>query len=209
MGKPLQNLDWPQIFAAEPGVSVAVISLAGEIEYCNAATYAMYRIKQPPSDEQAVQLSDAFHPEFVSEKLKWIANAIEANQPLRGNFIYNGRHLIVSMYPLTDRTPPAVLCVTIHNGRGDPGEMRSVSSEWIDLGDLSPLSQRELEVLILIGQGNSVPEVGKLLFRSPRTIERHKQTIGRKLGATSIADIVKVVANAGLTYDDTKLMRLT
>ncbi|WP_246145890.1 LuxR family transcriptional regulator [Rubripirellula lacrimiformis] len=81
-------------------------------------------------------------------------------------------------------------------------------SNLIDLGPLSILGKRELEVLILLGNGYSVPETARFLYRSPRTVERHKAEIGRKIGASTIADIVSVVCRAGLRPEHRNLTRI-
>lgn len=39
----------------------------------------------------------------------------------------------------------------MHDGRQHPSQVTEVETEYIDLGSLSPLSQRELEVFVLLG----------------------------------------------------------
>ncbi len=85
--------------------------------------------------------------------------------------------------------------------------IETVTSQYVDLGCLSALSNRELEIFILLGHGKSVPEVAKMLHRSPRTVERHKTEIGRKLGYSTLADIARAVGHLGLTCDHLQLER--
>ncbi|TWU41915.1 LuxR C-terminal-related transcriptional regulator [Novipirellula artificiosorum] len=100
------------------------------------------------------------------------------------------------------------LFISRRDGQEDSSEINTVSSQYIDLGCLSSLSKRELEIFILLGHGNSVPEVARMLHRSPRTVERHKTEIGRKLGYSSLAEIARAVGHVGLTYDHLQLERL-
>tara|TARA_R110002073_G_scaffold60209_24_gene151328 strand:+ start:10651 stop:11451 length:801 start_codon:yes stop_codon:yes gene_type:complete len=86
-------------------------------------------------------------------------------------------------------------------------DIETVTSQYVDLGCLSALSNRELEIFILLGHGKSVPEVAKMLHRSPRTAERHKTEIGRKLGYSTLAEIARAVGHLGLTYDHLQLER--
>jgi DNA-binding NarL/FixJ family response regulator len=50
---------------------------------------------------------------------------------------------------------------------------------------LARLSDRELEVFRLVGQGQSVRAIADAMFLSPKTIETHKEHIKQKLGLKS------------------------
>lgn len=54
-----------------------------------------------------------------------------------------------------------------------------------------PLSQREREVLRLIGEGKSSKEIGELLFISTRTVEHHRASIMKKLNLKNTAQLVR------------------
>jgi len=54
----------------------------------------------------------------------------------------------------------------------------------------------------------SVPRIAKLLFRSPKTIERHKSSITKKLNLHGQAELVAMITAMGLDLDATKLTRL-
>ena len=62
-----------------------------------------------------------------------------------------------------------------------------------------PLSPREREVLQLLAEGLSSPEIGKRLFVATTTIETHRRNIVRKLGIHSVADLTKYAIREGLT----------
>lgn len=59
---------------------------------------------------------------------------------------------------------------------------------------LENLSDRELEVFQLIGQGKSMSEIGTELHLSPRTIEVHRSRIREKLRIASAAELVSYAA---------------
>jgi two-component system response regulator NreC len=65
------------------------------------------------------------------------------------------------------------------------------------LHSLAGLSEREREVLRLIGQGYSNLEVAEKLDISPKTVATYRARIGEKLGLKSTADYVRFVANTG------------
>jgi DNA-binding NarL/FixJ family response regulator len=53
------------------------------------------------------------------------------------------------------------------------------------------LSNRELEVFWLIGQGRSTAEIAKQLNLSVKTVETHREKIKRKLGLTSAGQLMR------------------
>jgi DNA-binding NarL/FixJ family response regulator len=61
------------------------------------------------------------------------------------------------------------------------------------------LSDREAEVLVLLGRGHSSQEVADRLELSPKTVATYKARIAEKLGLKTTADYVKYVADTGLT----------
>lgn len=64
--------------------------------------------------------------------------------------------------------------------------------------DLSALTHREREVLRLIAEGLSVSEISKVLYRSGKTIQSHRLSIGRKLGARNRVELTRIAVEAGL-----------
>jgi DNA-binding NarL/FixJ family response regulator len=53
------------------------------------------------------------------------------------------------------------------------------------------LSERERDVLRLIAEGYSAPEIGEKLFISPKTVDTYKQRIHEKMGFAHRADYVR------------------
>ena len=49
------------------------------------------------------------------------------------------------------------------------------------------LSQRELQVLLLLVNGMGTTEMGRMLRISPKTVESHRASIARKLETTHVA----------------------
>ena len=59
---------------------------------------------------------------------------------------------------------------------------------------LEGLSDRELEVFQLIGQGKTMKEIGDELHLSPKTVEVHRAHIREKLKITSAAELISYAA---------------
>lgn len=72
----------------------------------------------------------------------------------------------------------------------------------LDLGALSTLTERELQVLRLIGLGLSTHEIAERLHRSKKTIEWHRVSLGSKLSATNRVELARMAMRAGLTWLD-------
>jgi two-component system nitrate/nitrite response regulator NarL len=60
------------------------------------------------------------------------------------------------------------------------------------------LSPREHEVLTLVADGHSAPDIGKLLFLSPATVKGHLQSLYEKLGVSDRAAAVAEGMRRGL-----------
>jgi len=61
------------------------------------------------------------------------------------------------------------------------------------------LSPREKEVLQLLAEGLSSPEIGKRLFVATTTVETHRRNLMHKLAIHSVADLTKYAIREGLT----------
>ena len=68
----------------------------------------------------------------------------------------------------------------------------------------SPLSRKELEVAILVAQGNSNKAIAAQLFNSERTIENHVQHIYNKLNIDSRPELALWMSQRGLLPESSK-----
>ncbi|MEO1236442.1 MAG: LuxR C-terminal-related transcriptional regulator [Planctomycetota bacterium] len=60
------------------------------------------------------------------------------------------------------------------------------------------MTPREKLVLSLIGRGFSIPQIADRLFRSVKTIETHRQSLGRKLGVSNRVELARIAIQTGL-----------
>jgi len=67
-----------------------------------------------------------------------------------------------------------------------------------DAVDLDTLSQRERQVLELVGEGLNNHDIGKKLGLSPKTVARHRERIMKKLNMHSRTEMVKFAIRTGL-----------
>jgi two-component system NarL family response regulator len=66
----------------------------------------------------------------------------------------------------------------------------------------SSLGSREREVLQLLAEGHSSPEIARRLHIAPSTVETHRRNIMRKLDVHSVAELTKYAIREGLTTLD-------
>jgi DNA-binding NarL/FixJ family response regulator len=75
----------------------------------------------------------------------------------------------------------------------------AVTGEERTLGKgLEVLSERELQVLELVAQGSTNPQIGTRLGISPKTVARHRERIMGKLNLHSSTELVKFAIRTGL-----------
>jgi DNA-binding NarL/FixJ family response regulator len=67
-----------------------------------------------------------------------------------------------------------------------------------DRARFDKLTDRERDVMRLVAEGYTAPEIGEKLFISPKTVDTYKQRINEKLGLTHRADYVKLALKLGL-----------
>ena len=197
-----------------PGIGVSITDADGQLLFVNDTAQVLF------SQESGVEylgknISDFHPPEFVQERLAMIRRVINERKPLVINHIYHGVGITSTVWPINDRTPPfnRVIVVTREHSKLQGVELENqietVGTDYIDLGPLDVLSQRELEVLALLGHGLSVPRTAAILHRSPKTVERHKASISEKLQVHGQAELVAIVNAMGLDVSDAHLKRLS
>ena len=78
------------------------------------------------------------------------------------------------------------------------GGLRKKAEHKDDRVKFEQLTQRERDVLRLVAQGFSAPEIGERLFISPKTVDTYKQRINEKLGLTHRSEYVQFALKLGL-----------
>lgn len=199
--------------AQTPGIGVSITDSHGKLLFVNNTSLVMFS-GDSNIDYLGKSISDFHPPKFVEERLALIQRVLKENKPLSIDHIYNGRRICSTVWPIRDHTPPydRVLVVS-RPGSIDaleqliPSEIETIETSYIDLGPLSVLTRRELEVAVLLGHGLTVPKVAATLHRSPKTIERHREAIGKKLSMHSQSELVHLITCMGLELKHIELQR--
>lgn len=78
---------------------------------------------------------------------------------------------------------------------------RNIKKE--DINSLSPLSDREREVLQMLSEGAKVTQIADTLSISSKTVETHRRNIMEKTGAKNQVELIKYAFKIGLIHYDT------
>jgi len=183
-------------------------------------------VAEAKNGEEAVALVDRFHPDVVVMDLSMNGmDGVTATKEIvaRGG---SSRVLILTMHPEEDYLVPlleagaagyvvksgadrelvdAVRAVAAGDIFVRPTAARVLAKGLIrkdpqerDRERFAKLTERERDVLRLIAQGYSAPEIGERLFISPKTVDTYKQRINEKLGLAHRADYVQFALRLGL-----------
>lgn len=90
---------------------------------------------------------------------------------------------------------------SVHRGRSFFSEKLSIDISPVDEGvtdRYETLTEREREVLHLVAEGHTSPEIAEKLFISPRTVDTHRSNLMAKLGIHSQLDLVRYALQRGL-----------
>ena len=198
------------VLASDPGVGFSVVDLAGVIRFANARATEMFLGVSP---EKAIgsTLDELYGRDWAAERITVLERVLGTGRPALLRHIRRGKQLQSTIRLLSSEqgSPQPVSVVTVE-GEHDPSfgdEFHVIESGIMDLGPLAPLTAREREVLSLVGHGMSTNQMAAALFRSPRTIERHLDSIRQKLHTASRLQLVSYATAAGLEVRDATLKR--
>jgi DNA-binding NarL/FixJ family response regulator len=178
--------------------------------------------------DQAVALVTAMRPDVVLMDIRMpgtdgleATRRIAADETLAGvrvlilttfeadEYVYQALRAGASGFLVKDTEPPELLQAVRIIARGDSLLSPSITRRLIaDIvarpeavvapADLSELTDREREVLTLVGGGLSNDEIAARLFLSPLTAKTHVSRIMSKLGARDRAQLVVTAYETGL-----------
>ena len=133
----------------------------------------------------------------------WRVAAIEAvdtGVPVREVGMVAGRWTRAAFRRLSlDTGEPGLLVVTTPIAEDDDAPHDARRAPCDDLGTLSGLTERELEVLRLIGLGMTSDQIAKELCRSAKTVQGHRNALGLKLGIDNRVELARIAIHAGVT----------
>lgn len=197
----------------DPLAAVAIIDSQGRMIYTNRqwdrVQTVAYGLGLDTLNGRLIE--EVFPPEQAREHRELLRRAASRRQPFVIRKCCAGRMYAVWTYPVFPPTRfstsqpvflfvvrPEIVDEDILEVCGDQ-IAAGVEFQHDDLGPLSVLTNRELEVLALIARGMSTKEMAGMLSRSVKTVESHRTSIGSKLKIDDRVHLAEVARRAGLT----------
>jgi DNA-binding NarL/FixJ family response regulator len=175
---------------------------------------------------QAIKLAESLKPDIVIMDISMPQmSGVEAVQCIKKTnpaikviifTMHSDRQYVIELFKLgisayvlkDDPMPDLLLAIDAVKGGGtyfSTGTPAILSKHIVELelktikkDKFQSLSRRELEVLCLLGEGQSIKEVAKKLFISPKTVESHKYNIFDKLKINNLAELTKIAIRKNL-----------
>lgn len=189
-----------------------ILELAGDIEIVGEAE----------TGEEAIEVVDAVRPDIVlMDKFMPGIGGFEASRRIlkRGSAkiicltVYSDMPLprkILELgaqgYLTKDCTPEEIIDAVRRVHRGEryiaPVIAQRLADESLRKGDqespMNALSERELQVLMLVTQGHGTQHISDILHLSPKTVSTYRSRIFQKLDADSDVELVRLAMRYGL-----------
>lgn len=197
---PALGLLW-EALAEDSGADIAIFDRDGCIRcVAGAGKFWPFTAANGPGK----RLDQFVSAEIASERQGLIARCCESMRPVAVDTSWRGAPARTVLRPFKASTGE-VLVLAVCRGTSDCAEAQkdhptvvTVKARAVDAGPLSKLTPREIEVLALIAQGHTTAAIAKMLFRSAKTIEAHRLSLGLKLRARNRVELARIAIRAGL-----------
>lgn len=159
----------------------------------------------PSTDIIGRYLAELLPERVAEERIALIDEAFETMCPVRVQGMLGGTWANSAYLPFkTSDGEPRVLIVTSDQAethlqprsRGAQDARRARHDDW---RHLDCLTDREREVLRLLGFGLSTREIAERLHRSVKTVQSHREALGAKLGVHNKSELARLAVCSGLT----------
>lgn len=192
---------------------VAIVDRDGKILFANDEVNRRYAEKLGGGSVVGRFISDITPPDFANEWLGFIRQVMDTGKPVLVDGMLSGIKIRSVLRPIRSGGKPYVLTITRnlmspYAVEPETREVRDVIvSKARDLGPLASLTDREMQVLTLIGEGLSTAAIAQKLHRSVKTVEWHRASLGSKLGVTNRVELARIAIRAGLCQISTDKAR--
>jgi DNA-binding CsgD family transcriptional regulator len=186
--------------AEDTNSPIVVLSAEGVVQYANAS---FARTLGLPGPVVGKRLNEIIPQASADERFAYLRQVLATGKPVVIDGIIHGQLRRSTMRPLgpDSHGNQRVLSTCRMLSDTDYRDGRAtgvVRAKHDDLGQLAALTQREFEILQLIGQGLSTADIAKKLHRSVKTIEWHRVSLGSKLGVTNRVELARIAIHAGI-----------
>ncbi len=189
-------------FDGVPGCAAVALDSSMRILWCNeefARVHGCTTAQAAGSD-----LASKIPAPMARERETLVRPALEEGKPVAFVQLDRGIRWLTRVWPLDPDAfgkPGVFMALKQGTVRRDPNAPASSLplAKVGDLGELDALTPRELEVFYHLAAGMTVAEIGDLLHRSPKTVERHLESLHRKMHFKNRAELVREAVERGVT----------
>lgn len=188
------------VLSTQPGLGAVIVNASGRVTYANDEA-ARVCLCATPENVIGNLVVDLFPSAVAAEISESIQRVISSDVQVIRRTVWGGKPLQTTFRALPSlEGGETMVLITTRIGSADSSHPNTEVAETkhVELGRLNVLTPRELEVLALMGEGRRIKEIAEILSRSPKTIESHKEGIGRKLKITDRAKFIEIARNAGI-----------
>lgn len=186
----------------DTGAAVAVFDAQGYVHFANSVMLRMTGVKSLEEVRQ-LTIEQRLGHDMAEERLEILREVINLRQPAQIKDLRAGKALVITARPFPGQ-PGYCLAVfrpaDIPNWASDnePTDVPAHAVKHTDAGPLAVLSEREREILALIGQGLTSQAISKKLCRTIKTIEWHRSSIAKKLKTKDRIALAQLAIQGGL-----------
>lgn len=186
-----------------PGVAALARDAEFKLLWCNAL-YAKLCGRDRPEQMVGTTMDDFMPSEMAEERKALMKPALMEHKVVAYEQLWLGSRQLTRVWALDHDAFGCDGYFVVINKLTDPLDEHAMLTAPVrfvhtgDMGELSTLSDRELEVYYYLAVGMTMGDIANLLFRSEKTIGRHIENIYKKLGYTSRPELVADAVKRGL-----------
>ncbi len=178
---------------------VAVFGPDGTVIWGNRSWWRAMGLS--PERAGSVRLRDFMHGARLAEQESLIRRVRQHGRSVRYTDAWRGWAVETTLRPMDEGRVLMMInpLVSMPDDSGlEDAPLDRVQVSHKALGILDRLSKREREVLALLGSGLTIKQIAERLERSEKTLEGHRDSIYRKIGVKSRAELAILAIRAGL-----------
>lgn len=188
-------------FDGMPGFAAVALDNSMRILWCNEEFARVHG--STPAQVVGSDLASKIAPPMAKEREALARPAMDDGKSVSFVQLDRGIRWLTRVWPLDTQAfgKPGVFMVlkqgTVRRDRNAAAASLPLAKVG-DLGELDVLTPRELEVFYYLAAGMTVADIGELLHRSPKTVERHLESLHRKMNFKNRAELVREAVERGL-----------
>lgn len=188
-------------FDGMPGCAAVALDSSMRILWCNEEFARVHA--STPAQVIGSDLASKIAPPMAKEREALARPALDEGKSVSFVQLDRGIRWLTRVWPLDPEAfgKPGVFMIlkqgTVRRDRNAIPASLPMAKVG-DLGELDVLTPRELEVFYYLAAGMTVADIGELLHRSPKTVERHLESLHRKMNFKNRAELVREAVERGL-----------